>query len=446
MTTTDVAIIGAGPAGLVLAHLLAARGIDSVVLESDDRDDYVEHRVRAGVLEHPSVALLRELGVADRLDRDGLAHRGIELAFDGRRHRLDFNELVGHSITVYGRREIVKDLIAARLAAGDPIVFEAAEATIDEIDDTPVVRYLANGENHELRCRVVAGCDGFHGVSRDRPQQRSRAARGVRSRLSVRMARHPRRSGADNRRVDLRQPRQRLRPVQHALAEGHPAVLQVPADERIEDWSDDRIWSELDTRLPTGDGFSFNTGPILERGITAMRSFVFTPMRSGSLVIAGDAAHIVPPTGAKGMNLAIADVAVLADILDDVITRDHADRLAEYTSACLQRVWRCQHFSWWMTSMLHRFDDDPFRRQLQLSEFRHVTSSTAAATGLAENYVGLALGASFVRSGSTLSETVETFRLTRTHRSISRLSIDASTPPQPSAAPPRHRASSIVAS
>ena len=174
--------------------------------------------------------------------------------------------------------------------------------------------------------------------------------------------------------------------------------LQVPADERIEDWSDDRIWSELETRLPTGDGFSFNTGPILERGITAMRSFVFTPMRWGSLVIAGDAAHIVPPTGAKGMNLAIADVAVLADILDDVISRGRDERLDEYTSACLRRVWRCQHFSWWMTSMLHRFDDDPFRRQLQLSELRLVTSSTAAATSLAENYVGLALGESFVRS------------------------------------------------
>ena len=176
--------------------------------------------------------------------------------------------------------------------------------------------------------------------------------------------------------------------------------LQVPADERIEDWSDDRIWSELETRLPTGDGFAFNTGPILERGITAMRSFVFTPMRHGSLVIAGDAAHIVPPTGAKGMNLAIADVAVLAEILDDVITRGADDRLDDYTAACLQRVWRCQHFSWWMTSMLHRFDDDPFRRQLQLSELRLVTTSTAAATMLAENYVGLALGESFARSNA----------------------------------------------
>ncbi len=318
---TDVTIIGAGPAGLVLAHLLAARGIDSVVLERHDRE-YVEHRVRAGVLEHPSVALLRELGVADRLDREGLAHRGIELAFEGRRHRLDFNELVGHSITVYGQQEIVKDLIAARLAAGNPIVFEAEDVTIDEIDgDSPVVRYTADGERRELRCRIVAGCDGFHGVSRDVVTRRA----------------------AQHEVFDHDYPFGWL----GILAEAAPTIdeliysnhdngfalysmrspkitrlyLQVPADERIEDWSDDRIWSELDMRLPTGDGFAFNTGPILERGITAMRSFVFTPMRWGSLVIAGDAAHIVPPTGAKGMNLAIADVAVLAEVLDDVIRR-----------------------------------------------------------------------------------------------------------------------------
>jgi p-hydroxybenzoate 3-monooxygenase len=398
VTSTSVAIIGAGPAGLVLAHLLAARGIDSVVLERHDRR-YVEHRVRAGVLEHPSVELLRQLGVAERLDREGLAHRGIELAFEGRRHRLDFNELVGHSITVYGQQEIVKDLIAARLAAGDPIVFEAADVTISDIDGpSPVVRYVADGATHQLRCRVVAGCDGFHGTSRE-----------------VLGSAVP-----DHEVFDRDYPFGWL----GILAEAAPTIdeliysnhengfalysmrspkitrlyLQVPADERIEDWSDDRIWSELETRLPTGDGFTFNTGPILERGITAMRSFVFAPMRWGSLVIAGDAAHIVPPTGAKGMNLAIADVAVLADILDDVINRGRHEQLDDYTSACLRRVWRCQHFSWWMTSMLHRFDDDPFRRQLQLSELRLVTSSTAAATSLAENYVGLALGESFVRS------------------------------------------------
>jgi p-hydroxybenzoate 3-monooxygenase len=400
MRDTPVAIIGAGPAGLVLAHLLTARGIDSVVLELHDRD-YVERRVRAGVLEYPTVALLRQLGVADRLDREGLAHRGIELAFEGRRHRLDFNELVGHSITVYGQQEIVKDLIAARLEAGGPIVFEATDVTIDDIDnDSPVVRYVAEGARHELRCRIVAGCDGFHGVSRD-----VLAAADAGHRMYER----------DYPFAWLGILAEAAPTIDELIYSGHdngfalysmrsPKItrlyLQVSADERIEDWSDDRIWSELETRLPTGDGFSFNTGPILERGISAMRSFVSTPMRHGSLVIAGDAAHIVPATGAKGMNLAIADVAVLADILEDVITRGRDDRLAEYTDACLHRVWRCQHFSWWMTSMLHRFDDDPFRRQLQLSELRLVTSSTAAATSLAENYVGLALGESFLWSAA----------------------------------------------
>ena len=330
-----MAIIGAGPAGLVLSHLLAARGIDSVVLERHDRH-YVEHRIRAGVLEHPSVELLRELGVAERLDREGLAHRGIELAFEGRRHRLDFHELVGHSITVYGQQEIVKDLIAARLAAGDPIEFEV-ERRVDRGDRRRRTRRPLHrrGSAHELRCRVVAGCDGFHGISRDVLAEHS-----VRRAPSIEV-------------YDRTYPFAWL----GILAEAAPTIdeliysshdngfalysmrsptitrlyLQVPADERLEEWSDDRIWSELDTRLPTGDGFSFNTGPILERGITAMRSFVSTPMRSGSLVIAGDAAHIVPPTGAKGMNLAIADVAVLADVLDDVISGGRTERLDEYT-------------------------------------------------------------------------------------------------------------------
>ena len=393
MTTTDtpVAIIGAGPAGLTLAHLLKAAGIDSVVLERRDRE-YVEHRVRAGVLEHPSVELLRELGLAERLDRQGLSHRGIEIAFEGRRHRIDFLDLVGQSITVYGQQEIVKDLIAARLAAGDPIMFEVDDVTIDGVDtDAPTVGYIHDGERHELRCRIVAGCDGFHGISRDHIGDADVYDRDYPfAWLGILAEAAP--------------------TIDELIYSSHergfalysmrsPTVtrmyLQVPADERIEDWSDDRIWSEFDVRLPTGDDFKFNTGPILERGITAMRSFVSAPMRRGSLAIAGDAAHIVPPTGAKGMNLAIADVAVLAEIADDVITHGRTERLDDYTDRCLRRVWRCQHFSWWMTSMLHRFDDDPFRRQLQLSELRLVTSSTAAATNLAENYVGLALGSSF---------------------------------------------------
>ena len=391
MDETSVGIIGAGPAGLVLAHLLKARGIDCVVLEQRDRD-YVEHRVRAGVLEHPTVELLHALGLAERLDREGLAHRGIEIAFDGRRHRIDFLDLTGRSITVYGQQEVVKDLIAARLAAGDPIVFEALDVEPVDVDtDKPMIRYLHHGERRELHCRVVAGCDGFHGVSRPAMPD-----------LTV---------------VDHEYPFAWL----GILAEAAPTIdeliyanhergfalysmrspsvtrlyLQVAADERLEEWSDDRIWTELEQRLPTGDGFSLNAGPILEKSITAMRSFVATPMRHGNLVLAGDAAHIVPATGAKGMNLAIADVAVLADILDDVITGGRSERLDGYTHACQQRVWRAQHFSWWMTSLTHRFGDDPFHHQLQRSELALVTTSRAAATNLAQNYAGLPFGDMF---------------------------------------------------
>jgi p-hydroxybenzoate 3-monooxygenase len=385
---TDVGVIGAGPAGLVLAHLLKARGIDCVVLEQRDRD-YVEHRVRAGVLEHPTVELLRKLGLAERLDREGLAHRGIELAFEGRRHRIDFLELTGRSITVYGQQEVVKDLIAARLAGGDPIVFEALDVEPVGVDtDTPSVRYRHDGEEHELRCRIVAGCDGFHGVCRP-----------IVPGLAVAEREYPF--------AWLGILAEAAPTIDELIYSNHergfalysmrsPTVtrlyLQVAADERIEDWPDDRIWSELARRLPTDDDFSFNTGPVLEKGITAIRSFVATPMRHGRLVLAGDAAHIVPATGAKGMNLAIADVAVLADILDDVLNRGRTERLDDYTTACLQRVWRAQHFSWWMTSMTHRFGDDPFQRQLQLSELALVTGSTVAATNLAQNYVGFPFG------------------------------------------------------
>ena len=372
----------------MLSHLLAARGIDCVVLEQRDRD-YVEHRVRAGVLEHPTVALLRSLGLAERLDREGLAHRGIELAFEGRRHRLDFLDLTGRSITVYGQQEVVKDLIAARLAAGGEIVFEALDvAPADVTTDRPTVRYHLDGEPHELRCRIVAGCDGFHGVCRDLVPGLQVAEReypfgwlGILAQAAPTIdeliyANHDRGFAL----YSMRSPSvTRL-------------YLQVPADEPLEDWPDDRIWDELSTRLPTNDGFAINTGPVLEKGITAMRSFVATPMRHGNLLLAGDAAHIVPPTGAKGMNLAIADVYVMAGVLDDALRGGRPDRLDTYTATCLQRVWRAQHFSSWMTSMLHRFGDDPFQHQLQLSELALVTGSATAATSLAENYVGLPFG------------------------------------------------------
>ncbi len=391
---TQVAIIGAGPAGLVLSHLLTSLGIESVVLEMRDRD-YVEHRFRAGVLESPSVELLRSLGLANRLERDGLAHRGIELAFNGRRHRLDFVDLVGTSITVYGQQEVVKDLIAARLAAGDPIVFEALDVTLEglaapnDLDgDRPVVRYRHGGREHELRCQVIAGCDGFHGISRDHVAGLATATRdypfawlGILAEAAPTIdeliySNHERGFAL----YSMRSP---------TITRMY---LQVAADEQLDIWSDDRIWSEFDERLPTGDDFALNTGPIIERGITAMRSVVATPMRHGRLLLAGDAAHIVPPTGAKGMNLAIADVAVMAQVLDAALNKGDSAALERYTETCLARVWRAQHFSWWMTSMLHRFGDDPFQRELQLSELALVTTSTAAATNLAQNYVGLPFG------------------------------------------------------
>jgi p-hydroxybenzoate 3-monooxygenase len=381
---TDVVIVGAGPAGLVLSHLLTARDIDCVVVEQRDRD-YVEHRLRAGVLEQPTVDLLRALGVADRLDREGMEHTGVQLAFEGRRHHIDFVELTGRAITVYGQQEVVKDLIAARLAAGGEIVFEALDVEpIDVTADRPGVRYRLGTEHQELRGRIIAGCDGFHGVCRA-------AVPGLQI-------------------VDHTYPFAWLgiladaAPSQEELIYSNhedgfalysmrtPAItrlyLQVPADTDLAAWSDDRIWDELGRRLPTSDGFTLNTGPIVDRGLTAMRSFVAAPMRHGNLVLAGDAAHIVPPTGAKGMNLAIADVAVLADVLTDVFDGE-PERLDDYTPSCMRRVWRAQHFSWWMTSLTHRISDDPFQRQLQLSELRLVTGSRAAATSLAENYVGL---------------------------------------------------------
>jgi p-hydroxybenzoate 3-monooxygenase len=392
---TDVVIVGAGPAGLVLAHLLAARDIDCVVLELRSRE-YVEHRVRAGVLEHPSVALLRHLGLAGRLDREGLRHTGVQLAYEGRRHHIDFVELTGKSITVYGQQEVVKDLIAARLAAGGEIVFEALDVEpFDLTSDRPGVRYRRGDEAHVVRGRIVAGCDGFHGVCRDLVpdlQVAERAypfawlgvlAQAAPTQEELVYANHERGFAL----YSMRSPTiTRL-------------YLQVPADEDVETWPDDRIWDELSRRLPTADGFTLNTGPILEKGVTAMRSFVATPMRHGSLVLAGDAAHIVPPTGAKGMNLAIADVAVLAEILEDVLVHGKTERLDDYTPTCMQRVWRAQHFSWWMTSMTHRFGDDPFQRQLQLSELALVTRSRAAATNLAQNYVGLPFG--WPREGTT---------------------------------------------
>jgi p-hydroxybenzoate 3-monooxygenase len=381
---TQVGIVGAGPAGLLLSHLLARAGIDSVVLEVRSRE-YVQQRVRAGVLEHPTVELLREVGLAERLDREGMPHEGISLRFEGEDHRIDFTDLVGRGITVYGQQEVVKDLIARRLADGGDLRFEVSDVAIDGVADAPVISYTdAQGARQELRCDVVAGCDGFHGISRGtfEPEAFDReypyAWLGILAKAA---------------------------PTQHELAYANHAngfalysmrspeitrlYLQVPPDTDVADWPDNRIWDELGTRL-AAEGFTLNEGPVLEKGVTGMRSFVAEPMRHGRLFLAGDAAHIVPPTGAKGMNLAIADVRVLADALTAFFSRGDESGLDAYSDTCLRRVWRAEHFSWWMTSMLHNAPDgDRFTRRLQLSQLRYTVASRAAATSLAENYTGL---------------------------------------------------------
>jgi p-hydroxybenzoate 3-monooxygenase len=386
---TQVGIVGAGPAGLLLAHLLAGQGIESVVLEARSRD-YVEARVRAGVLEQGTVDLLDEAGLADRLHREGLVHHGLELRFDGRGHRIDFSELTdGRAITVYGQQEVVKDLIAARLRAGGDLRFDVADVSLHELDsDGPTIRFSQDGAEQELRCDVIAGCDGFHGISR--PTIPDGALRifereypfawlGILAEVApsseeLIYCHHDRGFALHS----MRSPRlTRL-------------YLQCAPDDDIEAWPDERIWEELHTRLSTDGGWELNEGPIVEKGITPMRSFVAEPLRFGHLFLAGDAAHIVPPTGAKGLNLAAADVRVLSEALGAWYVNGDAHGLAAYSDTCLRRVWRVQHFSSWMTSMLHRFSgDDPFEARLQRSQLRYVCSSRAAATTLAENYVGL---------------------------------------------------------
>ena len=389
---TQVAIVGAGPAGLVLAHLLHRCGIESVVLEARSRQ-YVEQRVRAGVLEHPTVQLLCDTGVGGRLQREGLQHRGICLRFDRADHHLDFVALTGRSITVYGQQEVVKDLIAARLAAGGPILFEVGNVRLGGLDtDEPQVAFTdGDGVERILRAAVVAGCDGFHGVCRPSiPDGHLQAfereypfawlgilAKAAPVQAEVTYAYSDRGFAL----ASMRSP------------EITRLYLQVAPDEPLDAWPDDRIWEELNARLALDRGFALNEGPVLERGITAMRSFVVEPMRYGRLFLAGDAAHIVPPTGAKGMNLAVADVAVLAEGLDRFFATGATDLLDGYSERCLRRVWRAEHFSWWMTSMLHVTPGaDPFERRLQLSQLRYVTSSEAAAISLAENYAGLPYG------------------------------------------------------
>jgi p-hydroxybenzoate 3-monooxygenase len=388
---TQVAIIGAGPAGLLLAHLLHQHGIECVVLEAKSRH-YVETRVRAGVLEHQSVDILNQAGVGARMMAEGLLHHGIFLHFAGRSHRIDFEELTGRTVMIYGQQEVVRDLIAARLAARQPLYFEVDAVSVHDFDtDSPRVRFRSGGEQHTLECDFIAGCDGFHGICRATvpPQQLSLYERvypfawlGILAEIPP--ASHELIYANDERGFAL-------------LSMRSPTVsrlyLQCAPDEDVEQWPDERIWSELRARL----NVQLASGPVQQKSVTPMRSFVAEPMRFGRLFLAGDAAHIVPPTGAKGMNLAMADVQVLARGLQSFYRpRAHAggamEALNAYSHTCLSRVWKVQRFSWWMTSLLHRFaQDTPFDRRRQVAELEYIVSSRAAAQTLAENYVGLPL-------------------------------------------------------
>jgi p-hydroxybenzoate 3-monooxygenase len=384
---TQVAIVGAGPAGLMLAHLLSLEGIESIVIESRTRD-YAEHRLRAGVLEQGSADLLDATGAGVRMRSEGLVHHGIQLRFGGLDHRLDFGSLTGgRGITVYGQQEIVKDLIAIRLSAGHPILFEVSEVRLHDIEtEQPSISFVREGAGATIECDVIAGCDGFHGVSRDS------IPAGV---LTMYAREYP--FAWLGILADIAPSSEELIYCYHErgfalLSMRSPTVsrlyLQVPADEPIGDWPDARVWEELRSRL-AADGWSLAEGPITEKGITGMRSFVVEPMQFGRLFLCGDAAHIVPPTGAKGMNLALRDVSVLAHAVVAFFTKHDTRLLDEYSASCLRRVWRAQHFSWWMTSMLHRFpENDAYQTRLQLAQLAYTVNSRAASTSLAENYVG----------------------------------------------------------
>jgi p-hydroxybenzoate 3-monooxygenase len=382
---TQIGIVGAGPAGLMLSHLLHREGIDSVVLEARSRD-YIEGRIRAGVVEQWVADLLVEIGLGERMRRTALLHRGINLSFSKTLHHLDFQNLVGKSVTVYGQQEVVKDLIAARLAAGGSILFEVGDVSVRDVSsERPIILAQHDGQTIQLNCDFVAGCDGFHGIcrasiaaalnhfDRDYPF----AWLGILSQSpppsnELIYAHHDRGFAL----FSMREPeRSRL-------------YLQCRPDDDLDCWSNERIWDELHRRL---DGTAtLVEGPILQKGVTPMRSFVVEPMQAGRLFLAGDAAHIVPPTGAKGMNLAIADVRVLARGLAAFYRTGRRDLLARYSQICLRRVWQAQRFSWWMTTLLHRLDEaNPFDLRRQQAELEYVTSSPAASRSLAENYVGL---------------------------------------------------------
>lgn len=384
---TQVAIIGAGPAGLLLSHLLHLKGIESVVLETRSRED-IESTIRAGVLEQGTMDILTETGVGERMKREGALHHGIELAFGGRRHRIDLTELTGQAITVYAQHEVIKDLVAARLAAQGQLLFGVSGTSIEGIETSkPCVRFMHAGEQHTLEADFVAGCDGFHGVSRPAiPEGKRQDYQRI----------YP--FGWFGVLVEAPPSSDELIYAQHdrgfvLVSTRSPTVqrlyFQCDPKDSVDNWSDDRIWNEFHTRLENGDGWRVKEGKIFQKGIISMRSFVSTPMQHGRLFLAGDAAHIVPPTGAKGLNLAVGDVRRLAQGIEEFYRSNSEQGLSSYTEQALKRIWRAEYFSWWMTSMLHTFEDaSPFQRQIQRAELENVVNSRALSTALAENYVG----------------------------------------------------------
>ena len=386
---TQVGIIGAGPAGLLLSRLLTLQGIDNVVLENRSRD-YVEARIRAGILEQHTVDTLTAAGIGDRLQLEGLEHHGIYLQFPGTRHKLDFRELCGRSVWVYGQTEVTKDLIKAQLDGGPPLLFEVSGVAPEDVDtDSPRVRFTdAEGNAQVLECAAIAGTDGFHGVSRPLVVDGSRGRTWERAYPHAWLGILADAAPSTDELIYAWHPEGF---ALYSMRSPHVSrlYLQVDPSEKIEDWSDDRIWENLSRRF-AHEGWAVSTGPITEKSVLPMRSFVSAPMRRGRLFLAGDAAHIVPPTGAKGLNLAVADVTLLASALVRLLRDNQADLADTYSDRALARVWRSTHFSWWMTSMLHSSGND-FDAELQLSQLRRLCSSEAAARELAENYTGLPL-------------------------------------------------------
>ncbi len=385
---TQVAIIGAGPSGLLLGQLLHLQGIDTVILEAKT-PEYVLHRIRAGVLEQGTADLLREAKAGDRMDREGHAHEGVTLAFNGRTERIDLKSLTnGKTVMVYGQTEVTRDLMQARANAGARSIYEAANVQLhDFTTDKPRVTFEKDGETVELECDYIAGCDGFHGVSRkSAPADAIKTFErvypfgwlGVLSETppvapELIYANHPRGFALCSMRSDM-------------LSRYY---VQCSLDDKVEDWSDERFWDELKKRVPEEVAARLVTGPSIEKSIAPLRSFVAEPMKFGRMFLVGDAAHIVPPTGAKGLNLAASDVYTLYHSLRKTYHEGRSDLLEKYSEICLRRIWKAERFSWWMTSMLHKFGDDAFAQRMQLAELEYTTSSLAGRTTIAENYVGL---------------------------------------------------------